>query len=244
MKLNRALLQASLLLLVVGLALGLVVEHQTWLSRTREHQNLEQQMQQLRKRIARNEELSARLAQQRLAQPLSPEQLMELLRLRGQLSVLNRSQKDLEQARKENRQVHAVMDQHLKILAGTNVQATADYWPQSAWKNSGYGSPESALQTLFWTGYNGDLTNFLASLSDPAQKEMAAELQKKSKLQASVSLADETYYLQSVQILDREAADDNTVVLTVELENQDGFETVKMVMKRSGGDWKFNGPQQ
>jgi hypothetical protein len=226
------------------LAIWLAVEHQARLNRAKEHQTLEQQLQPMAGLVARNEQLSNLLAQTSAPEPLPPDELMELLRLRGEVGVLSRQPHDLDQAREENRQIHAVLDRCLKTLTETNPIATADYWPQGSWTNCGNGSPEAALQTLLWAGYNGDLTNFFASVADEGRKELETQFEGKSETERSIRLADETYALQSLQILGREALDDNTVLLTVELESQDGFHTVKMVMKKTGGEWKFAGPQR
>lgn len=244
MKLNHTLGCALLPSILAGLAIWLAIEHQARLERTRAHQTLEQQLQQMAALAALNEQLSNRLTRLNAAKPLSSGQLLELLRLRAEVSVQNRLQPELEKAREENRQVHAVLERCLETLTETNAKATADYWPQGTWTNSGYGNPEAALQTVLWAGYNGDLTNFVASVADEARKDLTNWLGGKSEAETSIRLAEEMYGLQSVQILGREAPDDNTVVLTVELENQDDFQTIGMVMKKTNGEWKFAGPQQ
>ena len=139
---------------------------------------------------------------------------------------------------------HVVLDRYRATLTETNAKATADYWPRGTWANAGHGSPEAALQTMIWAGNNGDLTNFLASLSDEARKGLESEIKEKSETEISLRIADEIYYLQSVQILDRETPDANTVLLTVVMsDEQNGFHTIKMLMKKTGGEWKFAGPQ-
>ena len=244
MKPSHALAHSVLPAIVASLAIWLAVEHQARLNRAKEHQTLEQQLQPMAGLVARNEQLSNLLAQANAPEPLPPDQLMELLRLRGEVGVLSRRQHDLDQAREENRQVHAVLERHLKTPAETNAKATDDYWPRDSWANSGYGSPEAALKTILWAGSNGDLTNFFAGVSDEGRKELGTQFDGKSETERSIRLADATYAVQSLQILGREALDDNTVLLTVELESQDGFHTVKMVMKKIGGEWKLAGPQQ
>ncbi|MGA2854132.1 MAG: hypothetical protein ABSE90_08390 [Verrucomicrobiota bacterium] len=245
MKLSHALANSLPPAIVASLAIWLAAEHQARLNRAKEHQTLEQQLQPMAGLVARNEHLSNLLAQASAPEQLPPDQLMELLRLRGEVGVLSRQQTDLNQAREENRQVHAVLDRCLKTLTETNPKATADYWPQGSWTNCGNGSPEAALQTLLWAGYNGDLTNFLDQIADESKdQDWAKEFKGKSEAEAAIRLADETYGLKSVQILNREAPDDRTVVFTVEMEDPGGFQTVKMVMKETGGEWKFAGPQQ
>jgi hypothetical protein len=242
MKLIYVLANTGLPAIVAGVAIGLVVEHQARLKLAGEHQILEQQVRQLAGLVARNEQLSNLLAQAGAPAPLPPDQLLELLRLRGAMSVLNRQQTGLDQAREENRQAHAVLERCLQTLTETNAKATADFWPQDSWTNRGYGSPEAALQTLLWAGRNGDLTNFSASLADEGTNELGNAFKGKSAAEISLRLASETYGVQSIQILGRDSPDDHTMSLTVALEDPDGFQNIKMVMKLVGGEWKFAGP--
>lgn len=228
----------------VALALWLAAEHQALRARTAEHQLLGQQLQQMADLAAQNEQLSNELATRRSSEPLPHDQFMELLRLRGEVGGLKQKQTDLDKARKENQQSHAVLARYLQTLAETNPIATADYWPRGSWTNAGYASPDAALQTIFWAGYNGDFTNVFASMVDGGEMQTNLENEYKGKSDAEVSarITDETYNLASTQILNREMQDANTMVVTVELEERDHFETVPMVMKNINGQWKLAGP--
>ena len=227
--------------IVAGLAIWVAVEHQALLKRTREHQILERQLHQMADIAARDQQLSNLLAEANAPEPLPRDQFMELLHLRGQAGALSRQQTDLDKAREENHQARAVLERYLNTL--TNPVATADYWPRDSWTNSGYASPEAALQTVFWAGYNGDLTNFYASMTDKAQEGFTNDYKGKSNAEISARLMDDTYNLLSARILGRQVQDDNTVLLTVELEEQNNFQTGTMIMTNIGGEWKFAGPQ-
>ena len=227
--------------IAAGLAIWLAAQHQALLKRGGEHQMLERQLQQMAEVATRNEQLSNLLVQASAPEPLPQDQFLELLRLRGQVGTLSRDQSDLDKAREENRHAHAVLDRYVETL--TNPIATADYWPRGSWTNAGYASPEAALQTVFWAGYNGDLTNFYASMTDKTREDFGKDNNGKSNAEISARLMDETYNLLSTRILDRQAQDDNTVLLTVEVEDQDSFDDVTMIMTNTGGQWKFAGPQ-
>jgi hypothetical protein len=244
MKPHHILVQIFPAAITAVLAIWLAAEHQARLRLAGEHQALEQEWQQMADLAARNEQLSNQLAQASSPKPLPPDELMELLRLRGEVGVLLRQQPDRDLAREENRQIHAALAKYLETMNETNAQATADYWPQNSWTNHGYGSPEAGLQTLLWAGSNGDLTNFAASFDTDARTNLDNEFKGQSAADAAVRLADETYGLKSIQILSRQILDNNTVLLTVEMEKQDDFQTVQMVMKRNGDGWKFAGPPQ
>lgn len=242
MKPNRLLTNILLPAIVAGLAITLAFEHHARLRLAAEHLALEQRLNELPGLLAMNGQLSNRLAAANAPEPLPPGQLAELLRLRSEVGKLKR---DSDQARNENRQAHAALERCLKTMNGTNEQATADYWPQSSWTNAGRATPEAALKTLLWAGYNGDLTNFYAGVAAGGALEGLAKLfNGKSDAEASLRLMDETSAVKSTQILDGEATDNDTVVLKVELEKNDGFQTVKMLMKQAGGEWKFAGPQE
>jgi hypothetical protein len=242
MKLHPALAYIFWPAITAGLAIWLAIEHQARLGLAGEHQALEQQLVKMAELIARNADLSKRIAQANEPKPLPPDQLSELLRLRGQVGVLRLQQPDRDRAREENRQIHAVLENYLQTLTETNAQAMTNYWPQQAWTNTGHGSPEAALQTLLWAGYNGDLTNFVASVDEDARTNLIDEFKGKSATETSIQLADEMYDTKSVQVLSREVLDENTVVLTVEIEDQNDFNTVNLLWKRTRGEWKFAGP--
>jgi len=244
MKTNRALAGILLAAIVAALATELVIEHQARLKLATEHHLLEQQSARMAELAAQSQQLSNRLAQAGVTERLPPTEFTELLRLRGEVGMLRQQKPDFDMAREENRQIHTALDACLNKLNGTKAMAAADRWPQSAWTNSGHGNPEAALQTALWAGNNGDLTNLLASFTGDRKKEIADDVQKKSAAEVSARIADETYDLNSIRILGREIADANTVVLTVELEGQDDFRTVKMVMINTGDGWKFAGPKK
>ena len=243
MKVHPALTYIVWLAIIAGLAIWLAMTHQARLRLAGEHQGLEQQLQKMAELSAWNADLSRQIAKANEPKPLAPGQLSELLRLRGQVGVLRRQQSEGDGAREENRQIHAVLANYLQWLTGTNAPAMTNYWPQEAWTNTGHGSPEATLQTLLWAGYNGDLTNFAASMDEESRTNLDGEFKGKSATEASMRLADEMADTKSVQVLSREVLDENTVMLTVEIEDQNGFQTVRILLKRTGGEWKFAGPQ-
>jgi type II secretory pathway component PulJ len=204
---------------------------------------LEQQLAQMADLAVRNEQLSNRLAQATAPAPLSPDELRELLHLRGQVGVLRRQPGlDLDKAREENGQLHAVLERFRQTLTETNPQATADYWPRGTWVNSGHDTPEATLQSALWAASRGDLTNLSANFTDEAQKALLSQYKDKPEAEASVRLAEDARGVQSAQILGREVLPDGSVLLTVEIEGPEGFQTVKMPLKKDGNQWKLAAP--
>jgi hypothetical protein len=55
---------------------------------------------------------------------------------------------------------------------------------------------------------------------------------------------DEVINFKSVRVLNRETQADDTAVLTVAIEDKAETETVKMLLKKVGNEWKIAGPAQ
>jgi len=229
----------SLAGILIGLAIWLGVEHRAKLNLAKEHQTLEQQLQQMGDPVARNAQLSNLLARTSAPEASPPAQL---LRLRGEVAVLRRQQVDVDVAQQENRNSHAALDRFLQSPANRITAATADYWPREAWTNAGYSSPEAALETVLWAGANGDFKNLLAGVDEEMGKELETQFGGKPEAERSVRLADETYALESARILNREALDNDTMLLTLEMQGRTSVDTVKMVMKRIGSKWVLTRP--
>lgn len=241
MKAKSVLTILVLVASAAALATALVIARQARIRLDNDHHGLEQQLARMAEMVAENHELSARLARSSAPERLPPAEFMELLRLRGEVGSLRRQTNDLGAARAENEHVHSVLEKCVKAEDGTSKQATADYWPQNTWTNSGYGSPEAALQTILWAGSNGDLTNFFAGVTGKLRQEAEGDLKKKSTAFISAEMADEFYRCNSVQIMGREVLDENTVVLKVEVGEPDDFRLEPTLMKRVGDQWAFAG---
>ena len=239
MRANSPILDIACGGIILASGLWLAVEHQSRLRVDREHKALAQQVEQMSQLLAKNLELINLPGTATQSRPAPDEQSLELLRLRGQVGVLRAQCKELEDVRSENRAAHAVLQNK-----GTNNVATADYWPRDSWSFSGYGSPDAALQTSLWAANNGDLKAMLASTTGDLHKIMEADLAGKSPEEASIKAMDEVINFKSIRVLNRETQTDDTAVLTVAIEDKTQTETVKMLMKKVGNEWKIAGPAQ
>ena len=229
-----------------GLVIWLAVEHQARLTLFEEHQSLEQQLDQMTRLIANNEQMSNRSARSTPSQSLPEDQFRELLRLRGELGVLRQQTRELQKIRDENRQARSPQDRPLGIQSQGEAKpaATADYWPRDSWAFAGYSSPDKALQSSFWAANNGDLKALAASATGEVQKLMEAQYAGKSETEASIRAMDDVSSLKSVRILNREVQGDDTVVLTAAFESRTDTQTGKLVMKRIGNEWKLSALSQ
>ncbi|HLP77766.1 MAG TPA: hypothetical protein VK327_12710, partial [Candidatus Paceibacterota bacterium] len=227
--------------IVLGLAVGVALEHRTRIKLGKEHQALEEQLGQMAELVARSRQLSNLVARANAPRPLPDDQLRELLRLRGQIGMLRQQTNELEAIRAENRQARATLETTVKNEAAEAV-ATADYWPQDSWIFAGYGSPDAAFQTSLWAANNGDLKALVASATGAMQKTIEDSLGGKSDAEAQIKAMDEVIGFKSVRILNREFQDNDTAVLTAEIEHQSGTRTIKLLMKKIGNEWKISAP--
>ena len=234
--------KTSLLLFagVVGLAIWAAIEHQARRTAAQVHQALEEPLAQMAGLIARNEQLSNLLARAVPRQPPPDEQFRELLRLRGELSLLRQQARELPAVREENRQARAALGGNQGAGAAKSA-ATSDYWPRDAWVFSGFASPDAALQTSLWAANNGDLKALAASATGEVQKQIEEDLRDKSDTEASIRAMDEVMALKSVRILNREVQGDDSVVLTAAFEAGTETQTNKLVVKKIGNEWKVSG---
>jgi len=238
----RALLFGGFLA-AASLAVCLVLEWQTVLRLTAENEALRRQLYARPALLAESQQWSNRLALAGRPDRLPPAEFTELLRLRGEAAMLRSLKQGLEAAHKENDQIHVSLSNYLAITTEGNAHPATNYWPQDSWTNAGYGTPVAALQTLLWAANNGDASNFMASIAPDGLKEAGSDLTNKSASEVSAAVANDTYDLKSVHLLGEESPDQNTVLLKLEIEGQNGPDTITFVMKQVGGQWLFGGPR-
>jgi myosin heavy subunit len=90
---------------VAGVATSLAIQYQSQARLREENQALRQQASQLAQMAAENERLSNLVVQAKGAEPLSREQMSDLLRLRSEVGRLRQESKQLETFQAENRQL-------------------------------------------------------------------------------------------------------------------------------------------
>lgn len=236
---GNVLIQVLLVALVAGLAVGVGVQHTIRLKLVNEHEMLAEEASQMAGRVAQNEQWSNRLAQLDTPKRLSSADFKELLQLRGEVGLLRQQTQNVENARRENCQVHSILDQYQGSQAAPSPVATTNFWPNGTWANSGFASPEAALQTLFWSLSNGDITNTYACLSEQMQKKEPLPTDDRA-MEASARAMDGSHYAQFISVLDHSAPDENTAVLTVAIDDWDGFEITHVTLRKSGNEWKLD----
>lgn len=229
---------------LIGLVTGLVLEHQTRQQLREEQQALQQQLDRVTELLAAYErQASLPVAASPPPSLVSPviDPSTELVRLRTELSALRQLTNEWERARNENTQAHAALDGYVASEATPKPVATADFWPRDSWSFAGFGTPDEALRSSLWASYNGDLKALLDSTTGEFQQEMQKKFEAESADKASIELMDEVGNFKSVQVLNRDLQSEDTAVLTTSLDVGDGTQTMKLVLKKVGNDWKVAG---
>jgi len=224
---------------LVGLATALALEHQNRLELRQEHQALQQQLDRVTDLLAEKERQASLLVTANPAQ--SQDSSTELLRLRAEFKVLRQLTNELELARNENTEAHAALDRYVASEAAPKPVATADFWPRDSWSFAGLASPDDALRSSLWAANNGNLKALFDSTTGELRQMMEKDLEGKSTDQAAIRAMDEVSNLKSVQVLNRDFQNDDTVVLTIAFEDGNQTHTEKLLLKKIGNEWKLSG---
>ncbi len=142
---------ATVGLVVVGMATGLVLEHRSQLKLQEENQALQQQMEGLQ---ADNTRLSTLAAQARTASPPAARPSDELLRLRGEVGVL----------RQQSNELRSALASAQKAQSYT---APVQEEPPAALPEDYPKTPQAATKDIFETLSRGDLTAFFTNFGEP-----------------------------------------------------------------------------
>ena len=153
-------------LVVAGATTALVVQHQTQIKLREENQSLRKHSMQLE---TTNERLTKLVAHSGPSEPPSN----ELLRLRGEVGVLQQQNQELA-----------------RLLLGRQKTApassqTGNFEPSTAWADAGNATPEAAAETFSWairTGNKDKLADVVMFESDPADTNSAAVVEAMSKV--------------------------------------------------------------
>lgn len=230
-----------------------------------ENRDLRRQVQQLSDLTTENERLSSLLSEANQARVLSTDQLVELMRLRSEVSALRHQTQESEKARAAalatpsptraataSTPAPATRPANVSSAAAGNTSEalTGNYWPQGSWQPVGNATPEAALQSQLWAALNGDIETLLTNAMDRAAAQLEADMKRTTPSQFSAEFRKEVQGFRGVRVIDRQAVADNRVVLNVALEMLDGSEEhrTSLSFRKVGDGWKLtdagDGPQQ
>jgi hypothetical protein len=164
----------------------------------------------------------------------------ELLQLRNEAARLREKTKDLQELRTElaaanaeNRRWRAGSE--LRPPSGTNAPG---FLPRENWSFAGYSTPESTVQSFFYSVGSGDLETHLASLSPKRREAFLAQ----PKPPSAEDLIAKSKRIAGFRILGREPSPkDRIVVLGIEITYTDGSGQQKpLALELFGSEWKVD----
>ena len=123
--LKLGIMSAIVLAAMAGL---LIMQQQSVVRLREENQSLRQQQIQMAQLAAENERLSNSVSQAGTSEPLSQDQIHELLRLRGEVGTLRQNTKELARVQEENRELRArpVVDPNPAPIQSTRILSPED----------------------------------------------------------------------------------------------------------------------
>jgi len=192
-----------------------------------------QQSEQIGRLSADNERLSNLLAQTGSSDTLSPEQLRELLRLRGQIGLLRQMAREQAELQAANERLRTALEAPEKQLAA--ARAAPNFWAKDQLTFSGYADPEAALKALLWAMSKGDMKSYLACWvsGDDVNPLFGGELQDAA---GAKMLADTLAPSAGFHILDRKEKSPDQVILNLSFDGEG--KARKFAVKRTGSEWK------
>jgi multidrug efflux pump subunit AcrA (membrane-fusion protein) len=189
---------------------------------------------------AENERLSNQVAKAKAAQSLTPEELSELLRLRGQVGRLRQTDKEEAQLEATNAQLRAARAAWEKQVA--EAQAAPNFWAKEQLAFAGYADPEATLKTVLWAMNTGDVKSYLAGWAsgDNINVLFEGELrtQDESELAAGrKSLAETLSPSIGFHILDKKVASPDQVILNLSFDGEG--KARRFVVQKTGDEWRL-----
>ena len=227
---------------VAGIAASLVIQQAGQAKLREKAEAARLQAEQIAQVSAANERLSNQVAQAGSPQVLSPDQLRELLRLRGQIGGLRQTAQEQAQLEAANQQLRSARASSEQQLA--TARAAPNFWAKDQLAFAGYADPEDALKTLLWALWNGDLKACLASCAFGPEVTAALEQQPREQVEAqmaaelkmmSASLAPSIGF----HIVDKKVKSNDEAILKLSFDGEGRVR--KFVVKRIGIEWKLAG---
>jgi RNA polymerase sigma factor (sigma-70 family) len=230
-------------LVVAGVATPLLMQHQAQVKLRQENQSLRRQVDQLAQLAAENERLSNLVAQANAARALSNDQRSELMKLRSEVGQLHKQQKAHDRFRA------AAGTQSGPTAKASSEAVNSQTIPKESWAFVGYGTPETALQSVAWAMSKGDAKTFLTSLSPETQKIYAQRFEGKTEDEIATMLSDEIGQLPALRLDRKQASADDAVRFVLYSEERDDGTTktkdeAVMTFRNIGGEWRLTEGEQ
>ncbi|EEF58315.1 hypothetical protein [Pedosphaera parvula] len=229
-------------ILVTGIIASLMI-HERANARLREgsysqHENSET----LANLLTENVRLSNVVERMKNSQPLSKEQLRELLKLRGQVGQLRRAGAEKGPLAAKNEQLKTSVAEAEKLLAAE--QAAPNYWSKDQLTFAGYGDPESAMKSMLWAMKTGDLSSWRASCTPEAIAKMEKAWDKHGKSEteraAEMKAMGEAFMSSAsgFRIIDQQMPSPDEARINLSFAGEG--KARKFVLRKIGNEWRFH----
>lgn len=186
---------------------------------------------------ADNKRLSELLALGQDEKKLSADQLRDLMRLRAEVTALRDR---LNQSPPST----PAPTNALSESSPTNTVPIA--LARDSWSFSGYATPETAYESVFWAMSTGNVNTFLQALTPDGRRFINSQFQGKTPEEIAAALADEIKGIDVLR-LDRKRQDENGVTFMLsakqeEKAQQTGRDETVMTFQKIGSEWKLAMP--
>jgi hypothetical protein len=225
---------------MTGIAVSLAIWHSGQEKLGENAEATRRQAEQIIGLSAANERLSNQVASARAAQSLTPEELSELLRLRGQVGLLRQTEKEEAQLQATNERLRAARAAWEKQVA--EARAAPNFWAKDQLAFAGYAEPEATLKTVLWAMNTGDVKSYLAGWAsgDNVNVLFEGELRDKAETELAEgrkSLSETLGPSIGFHILDKKVTSPDQVTLDLSFDGEGNAR--KFVVQKTGNEWKL-----
>jgi hypothetical protein len=190
-------------------------------------------------RSSESAQLDATPSDSAAAPPSAPQATVpvpsELLRLRNEISQLNRRAREMEAVGAENQRLKAQLSSR-QAASTTGTALPAGYIRKSQAQKVGYNTPEDAFQTFLWSLANRDLNTLYESMVPESSQQFAAMVEK----QGSDKFFDEAAKLPGGAITDRQTLPDGSIKMMIQIVPD--ATPMPMTARQINGQWKISMP--
>jgi hypothetical protein len=223
-----------------GVAASLAIWHSGQAKLCENAEASRHQAEQIAELSGENGRLSNQVVRAEAAQSLTPEELSELLRLRGQVGRLRQTDKEEAQLEATNAQLRAARAAWEKQVA--EAQAAPNFWAKDQLAFAGYAEPEATLKTVLWAMNTGDVKSYLAGWApgDDVNVLFGWELRDKGETELAEgrkSLAATLGPSIGFHILDKKVKSPDQVILNLSFDGEG--KARKFVVQKTGNEWKL-----
>lgn len=241
---NKTVLQLGGILLVLAICAAgpWIILHRAQPALQESGANLQRQMTAVAALASVNAQLSNALIQAR-QNYLSPEQLRELARLRGEMGSLRQTTAEIENLRAANERARAQLAQS-EAPPPPDPKTVLAHWRKEQLSNAGYAEPQAAVQTVLSAMIRNDPAALLASVTPLCRTNLTRE-------QWTIHNPPDQEVAQATQTIADSLNLNNGFYVVGEGSPKEGFATVdvyfegegrarRFYMRNVAGQWKFD----